>query len=350
MRCSRVRYTRVRAAWLVLISVALPSCDTAERSPGTDEPAVVRVMILPHLTFAPLLIAQEEGFFAAEGLDVRFSRLGSGASTVPLLLQGKLDVLPTPASPALLNAIARGSPVRFVADKGHLPASRSCSHLGIVVRRELLKPLGSEETSSAGEWKTPSIRRLSTTRDALLGFLVTKAFESRGLTLEDVETMQIPAAAELAALRNGAIDAAFIGEPWMSRLLERGDGAVWIELEDVMPGMQYSLIVYGRRLLEEDPELGRRFMVAYLRGVRQLNQGKTERNLEILEAATGFDREELRRLCWPSFRDDGWINAESLIEFQHWAVDRGLIDAPVSKQQFWEPSFIEYANQALEDS
>ncbi len=259
-------------------------------------------------------------------------------------------MLPTPASPALLNAIARGSPVRFVADKGHLPASRSCSHLGIVVRRELLKPLGSEETSSAGEWKTPSIRRLSTTRDALLGFLVTKAFESRGLTLEDVETMQIPAAAELAALRNGAIDAAFIGDPWMSRLLARGDGAVWIELEDVMPGMQYSLIVYGRRLLEEDPELGRRFMVAYLRGVRQLNQGKTERNLEILEAATGFDREELRRLCWPSFRDDGWINAESLIEFQHWAVDRGLIDAPVSKQQFWEPSFIEYANQALEDS
>jgi len=349
MRCSRVGCLRVHPAWLILASAALPSCDTAERSPGTGEPAVVRVMIRPHLTYAPLLIAQEEGFFAAEGLDVRFSRLGPGGSTVALLLQGKLDVLPTPASPALLNAIGRGSPIRFVADKGHLPASRSCSHLSIVVRGELLKRGGPEETPSAGASYAPTIRRLSASREALFWFLVTKAFESRGLTLEQVERIHIPSAAELDALRDGAIDAAFISDPWMSRLLERGDGAVWIELEDVMPDMQYSLIVYGRRLLEEEPELGRRFMVAYLRGIRQLNQGKTERNLEILETATGFDREELRRLCWPSFRDDGGINAESLIEFQRWAVDRNLIDVPVAEQQFWEPSFIDYANQALEE-
>jgi NitT/TauT family transport system substrate-binding protein len=327
----------------------MPGCDTSEDAPGTDEPAVLRVMMLPHLTFAPLLIAQEEGFFAAEGLDVRFYRLGTPASTVPLLLQGKLDVLPTPASPALLNAIGRGSPVRFVADKGHLPASRSCSHMSIVVRRELLKPEGSGETPSDGASHAPSIRRLSTSREALFRFLVTKAFESRGLSLEQVERIYLPAAAELDALRDGAVDAAFISDPWKSRLVEGGDGAVWVELEDVVPDMQYSLIVYGQKLLEEEPELGRRFMVAYVRGIRQLNQGKTERNLEVLEAATGFDREELRRLCWPSFRDDGRINAESVIDFQRWLVNRGLIDVSVPEQQFWEPSFTEYANQALEE-
>jgi len=332
-----------------LISVVLPSCDTSGDSPETDEPAVIRVMILPHLTYAPLLIAQEEGFFAAEGLDVKFSRLGSTASTVPLLLQGKLDVLPTPPSPALLNAMAHGSPVRFVADKGYLPATRSCSHMGLVVRRSLLKPGGAEDASSEGRSNPVEIRRLSMSREALFRFLVSRAFESRGLSLEAVETMQIPSAAELDALRDGAIDAAFIADPWMSRLIERGDGAVWIELEDVMPEMQYSLIAYGPRLLEEEPELGRRFMVAYLRGVRQLNQGKTERNLQILEATTGLDREELRSLCWPTFRDDGQINTESLIEFQAWILDRGLIDEPVSEQQFWDPSFSAYANQALKE-
>jgi hypothetical protein len=32
---------------------------------------------------------------------------------------------------------------------------------------------------------------------------------------------------------------------------------------------------------------------------------------------------------------------------QAWAVEKGLVDSPITEDQFWDPSFIEYANEVL---
>lgn len=338
------------ASLLTAVATSLAGCRGSNPAADSDALPVVRGLLLPHLTYAPLLIARDEGYFVAEGLDVRFVTMSNAASTVPLLIQGELDVLPAPISPALLNAIARGSAVRLVASKGYLPPDPSCSHMGIVVRRELLNGADTGPEAGAVGGAPPRIRRMSVSREPLLQFILARALESRGLSIEEMETMNIPSAAEIEALRDGGLDAAYMNEPWMRRLAQRGDGVHWIALEDAMPGTEYSVIAFGPRLVEERPDLGRRFIVAYLRGVRQFNQGKTDRNLEILSAATGLDREELGSICWPSFRDDGRINAVRLLEFQAWAAERELIDYPLPEDRLWDPSFTDFANQQLEGS
>ncbi len=40
-------------------------------------------------------------------------------------------------------------------------------------------------------------------------------------------------------------------------------------------------LYYGPAFTDTNPEVGRRSMVAYLQGVRQYNQGKTDRNIGI---------------------------------------------------------------------
>ena len=62
-------------------------------------------------------------------------------------------------------------------------------------------------------------------------------------------------------------------------------------------------------------------MVAYLKAVRQYNEGKTGRSLDIVAKATGLERELLTEACWPRLRDDGRTNIESILDFQSWAVD-----------------------------
>ena len=89
-------------------------------------------------------------------------------------------------------------------------------------------------------------------------------------------------------------------------------------------------------------------MVAYLKAVRQYNQGKTERNLAILAEQTGLDQEFLKQACWPAIRDNGEINVQSVLDFQAWAVEKRYLDNSVTENQFWDPSFVEYANQMLE--
>ena len=118
-------------------------------------------------------------------------------------------------------------------------------------------------------------------------------------------------------------------------------------MREVLPGAQHSVVAFGPRLLGKDRDVGRRFLVAYLQGVRQYNLGKTERNLDLLAAETGVDRELLRAACWPSIRGDGKIDVASVLEFQKWAVRRGALDAVVPAERFWDPSFAVEAGRIL---
>jgi len=75
-------------------------------------------------------------------------------------------------------------------------------------------------------------------------------------------------------------------------------------------------------------------MIAYLKSMRQYNQGKTERNLKILAKYTGLDQELLKICCWPSLRNNGQINIESMIDFQQWALKKGYLDKEIPPNQF----------------
>jgi NitT/TauT family transport system substrate-binding protein len=86
----------------------------------------------------------------------------------------------------------------------------------------------------------------------------------------------------MGALAKRRIDFMVTTEPWLTRIIRAGHGVLWKRVQDVIPDFDYAFVRYGPSILEKDPEAGRRFMVAYLKGVHQYNQGKTVRNLEIM--------------------------------------------------------------------
>jgi hypothetical protein len=88
-------------------------------------------------------------------------------------------------------------------------------------------------------------------------------------------------------------------------------------------------------------------MTAYLEGIRQYNQGKTTRNQEIIAKYTSIEPEILEAACWPSFRNDGSINMQSVLDFQEWAKMMGYLEKTVSSDQLWEPLFTDAASLAL---
>jgi NitT/TauT family transport system substrate-binding protein len=145
------------------------------------------------------------------------------------------------------------------------------------------------------------------------------------------------------------VDLVHIGEPWITRILRAGDAVLWLPVKDVVPDFQWATIVYGPNLIEENPDAGQRFMVAYLEAVRQYNEGKTARNLEIVSKHTELDRDLLEEACWPAIHGDGTITAQSVLDFQEWGLERGLLDGTVTEEQFWDPSFAEHATQVLDE-
>lgn len=317
---------------MFMVALASGACGRA----GEDAAGgAVRVALLPYPAHTLFLIAEEEGLYREVGVNVELVRIPSGTGALPLLLQGEIDVLPTVLTPGLLNAIARGSSARIVGVNSVF-GTAGCTEQAIV------RAPSSRNTS--GRFRP---RRISTGREPFTRFFVDRAFSREGLRLEDSEVVQAPRAAESEALRDGGIDAAFMGEPWLMRALALGS-EVWVAAEEAMPGYPYGIIAFSSRLVGPDAELGRRLMTAFLRAAQRSNAGPTPKNLAAAARTTGLSPETLGKVCWPRYERDLRGDLARTREFQRWAVERGYLDRELAVEEFWTPAFVEYALQQLD--
>jgi NitT/TauT family transport system substrate-binding protein len=300
----------------------------------------VRVVARPMLSMAPLWIALEEGYFEDEGLVLSLTSLASSRDAMPALLRGELDVLAASITPSFLNAIAQGATVRMVAGKGSFAAQR-CTYNGLYVSAdrlmngELLPPPGRER------WV------VSHGRGTYFEYVAKRALAAKGIPRDRIERRSLDGVSELHGLIAGTLDIAVGNESEYFPAIEAGVVAKWVGTEEVLPDHQFSVLLYGPSFLERDPEAGQRFMNAYLRGVRQFAEGKTERNIEILSRTSEWDPETLEALCWLWIEPDGSVDVDSIVAMQEYALARGYLNRPVAPEEFWEPEFIERAAREL---
>lgn len=313
-------------------------------SPGPDDSArpadQVRAIVPPFLSSAPFYIAAAEGFFADENLDVEFVRLARNIDGLPALAQGEVDVGTGQLTVSVLNAMSGGARIRAVAGSGYV-APEGCAFMGIVIRRDMLA-----ETELAD----PALLRGRRVRMNLVlpeAYWFAKALLPAGLTLEDFEAVNVPPAAMVDGFVHGSYDVLVPSEPRLLQLAQLSDDAVlWRSIGEVDPDYQVSMVFFGPTLLDERPDVGERFLAALVRGMRQYQLGKTDRNLDILEQATKISRQELISACWALMDGDGRIRAKGFAGYQAWATERGLLDRILTEDELTDRRFLRAANSA----
>jgi NitT/TauT family transport system substrate-binding protein len=343
--------------WLLMITILLTGCASAgspqpaatqapaaateaPQSGATQQLTKIKVSILPFLTYAPLFIAKEEGFYAEQGLDVEFVPIEKNSDAMAPLAQGQIDVASGSFDVSTLNAIAKGADIKYVSDKGYLDPN-ACSAMTFIVRKELLEN---------GALKDPA--KLKGMKVALMPasaseYALDLMLKDTGVTTKDMDVQNLPFPARLEAMKNGALDITAVSDPWTVRFANAGYTAVWKGMEQVLPNIQFSINIYGPNFLEKNPELGKKYMIAYLKGVRQYNQGKTDRNVEIVAKYTQMKPEEVKASCWMSMKADGMIDNSVMSGFQDWALARGFQVSLVPPEKLLDMSFAQYANEAL---
>lgn len=168
-----------------------------------------------------------------------------------------------------------------------------------------------------------------------------------GLSTSDIEIVDMPSPSRLEALQTGAVDIAFMSDPWINRALETGKAVVWQTFEENLPNSQLAVVMFGPTIIKEKPEAGDRFMVAYLKAVRQYNEGKTAKNISLMAEFTKSTPEEAENYCWQSFTDDGHVNLNFILEYQKWAFNKGYLDREMELSEFWEGRYLQYALEHL---
>jgi NitT/TauT family transport system substrate-binding protein len=237
------------ALFVVLAFVAL-----APRAASAADEVKVGLLRLP----TALFVGIDQGYFAAEGLDVKPVFFRSGAELVPALSTGQIDVATTSPGAALFNAMALGVNATIVADywtSGKDVPSGDSAY--IMVRKDL---------APDGTFKPRDAKKLTmavTAHGQMTELFADAYLASAGVSPNDVKIVDMPLPNMNAALENHAIDLASTIDPYATMLVSQGAAVKAMNLSTLMPGYVQAVMMYGQRVGKTDRSLGMRFLRAF---------------------------------------------------------------------------------------
>jgi NitT/TauT family transport system substrate-binding protein len=327
---------------LMAVGLLVVGCAPSSPAPTQTLPPLtkVRIVALTYMSSSPFHIADVEGYYTEQGIEVELITAPPQQELLPLLIQGEVDVMFHQFNSGLLNAISSGAKVKVVCAVPPY-ADTGCASGGLVARKELLESGLLDDLSSVTQY------RFALRAHSFPAYMTERFLRSVNLTVEDLTIETLDSSIMGEALRQGSIDVVWVGEPWLTRILQEGHAEVWAPSYSIYPGYTTGGVVFGPSLLGENRDLGERFMVAFVKAFRQYVQGKTARNLELVAEFTGLDQELLEQVCWEARVWDGQPYVPGVLDYQDWAIAKGLVDSPVSAEQFWDSSFLDHAVQVL---
>lgn len=319
---------------------------TGQQAQGSWD--TVTVGHLGFLSDAGIFIAIEKGYFEEQHIRVQLQRFASATDQVELLAEGTLDVGSGALGPELFNAVARGVPIRMVADKGSLP--KGFGFNVFVVRKDLVD---SGQVKTAADLKGLTFGTESIVSNVLVEYEALLA--SGGLTLDDVNLAVLPQVEAPAALAEKVLDATIVAEPFGTIIESQGIGKILFTMDELVPGFQIAPIFYSPQFAQGRRDLAVRWMAAYLQGIRFYNEAfhepaKKEELVRILMKYTPVQDPMLyERMVYPGLHPEGRVNAESIMEQQQFLHQRGLVPNPVPIDEVIDHSFVEAALEILGD-
>ncbi len=229
---------------------SVAATDATDAAPSdtepAGEPATLRLGYFPNVTHAPAIIGVDTGLFeAALGPEVTLetSTFNSGTEVTEAMFSGALDASFIGPNPAI-NGYARsgGEALRIVAGTTSGGAS-------LVVREGIDAPEDLAGTTLA----SPS---LGNTQDvALRAWLEEQGYATDTAGGGDVHITPQDNADTLTAFQSGAIDGAWVPEPWATRLVNEGGGHVLVNEQDIWPDGKFvtTHLIVTTEFLAEHP-------------------------------------------------------------------------------------------------
>jgi NitT/TauT family transport system substrate-binding protein len=277
------------------------------RKPPPPPPEPLVVAVANAQIGVPILIAAEQGFFAAEGLQVTLQRYPTGKLALDALLRGEAEVA-TVAETPIMFASFREPPFSVIANYA------TSGEVSLVARADR----GIRQVTDLRG------RRVGISVGTITHYFLHVLLSDQGLTETDVELVAVPTPEQPTALVEGRVDAvaAFAPCTTQSRVALQGNA---ISFSAGIRYVGFSSLVVSRDFSQRRPEAALRLLRATDRAITWMDDHRREaidltaRELGMEVAAVEETWDELR----PALAfDQAFI---LLLEAEaRWAIGAGL--------------------------
>ncbi|GAV22758.1 ABC transporter substrate-binding protein [Carboxydothermus pertinax] len=304
-----------------------------------DQEVTVTVGLKQVVSDAGILIGMAKGYYQELGIKIEPVQFNSGQEMINQLAAKGLDVGCTVTSTALFNAMGRGIPIKIVADKGYnLPQK---GYYRLVIRKDLADQIK--------DYKDLKGRKIAIVGTASLDEIcLDRVLNKGGLTTKDVELQIIRSFPDIiAAFANKSIDAAMVIEPFVAQGVEKGLIDRWKDPVEYDPDAQIAILVFGPSITEK-PEVAKRFMLAYVKALRDYNDAfikgvERERIISILmEYSTVKDRKLYDEMYPVGLNPNGYVRKIGIEKDLTWYKNHGLLEKDVKAIDAIDNSYVDF--------
>lgn len=307
--------------------------------------APVKIGDLGIVADAPFYIAIEKGYFAAEKLDVKLQRFTSAAQATAPLSTNQVQVVGGGVSAALYNAFARNWPVRIVmARTRDLPGYSSDT---LVIRSDL-----KDQIKSVRDLKGRVIA--INTPAASLHYMLGKLLESEGMSIDDVQTINMAWPNMAPGMETKALDGGTVVEPFAAQFSQKGFSFPFRRAADFMkPPLEVSVILFSKTWIDKQPDQAKAFTLAYMKGVRDYYDAMKDgpKRAEVVEICTKYtplkDKALYDKIQWSYMDPNAEISFDGLRDQQDWYSRQGFVPRKANLEGVVDWRFLHYALQKL---
>jgi NitT/TauT family transport system substrate-binding protein len=177
--------------------------------------------------------------------------------------------------------------------------------------------------------------------------------KTAGLKEGDVTLQNLSFGDSVAALASGSVDSAYLIEPLMQSAEQKGIGKLFLTGDKMYPNQQVAVLLYGPDFVAKRKAVAERFMMAYLKGVRDYNNA-FRKNIDRAAIATILSKNTTvkslplyDKMIMPGLDPNGKVNAAGMTNDMHWFLSKGYLKEEVDVAKAIDASFAEVAVKKL---
>ena len=304
---------------VLLATVAVPAgCVPAE-------PHTLKIGVLPITDVVPMYVAQQEGYFQQEGLEVKLVPVTSGAERDALIqargIDGELNEILT----TVLTNAGAAEEVRIVTT-----ARRPYPEAPMFF---LLSAPGSGITQPE---QLQGVE-IGIAENTVIEYVTHRLLEHAGLRAGEWAVTNVPKIpVRLELLLGGQLQAGVLPDPLAS--LAQLQGAAVILDDTSRPEVSLSVISFREEVLRDRPEAVQAFLRAYDRAVEAINADPQRFQNTLIETARVPEALQ-DQYHLPPFPQQELPTEAQVQDVVDWCLEQDLIDASLGYDQVVDASF-----------
>jgi NitT/TauT family transport system substrate-binding protein len=301
--------------FVVILSILLFACTS---SSAPIEPVTLRIAVLPILDALPMYVAQENGYFESNGIQVEFIPVGSAAERDQVMAAGQAD--------GMINDLV--STLLYNQDTTQIQVVSFARTATSKFPQYRILAANDSDIKSVEDLKGVEI---GISEGSVIEYTTDRFLEAAGFQPSEIVTIAVPSIpVRMSLLDSGELMAANLPDPLSSLAIQ--NGAVPIIDDSTYPQYGNSLISFRKSVIDENPEAIRGFLSAVEKAAQEINSDPsqwdgllTEKQLVPQPLIGSYDIPGFPTRSVPS--EAQWDDVVA------WGIEKGLITDQVSYEQ-----------------